>query len=83
MRLTNAGAERAFESISIYETKLGEPVLSMTELENFQFEQRDFENVVVLSIEEATQICNAMNPTPSDVKWRNLLEQRIVEANND
>lgn len=80
MRLTSTGAERVFECISIYETKLGEPVLNMTELENFQFEQQDFEGSVVLSIDEASQICAAMNPGPSDIKWRNLLEHRINEA---
>lgn len=80
MRLTSAGAKRLFDDIVVYETNFGEPVLNMTELENFKFDQRDFEDSVVLSVDEARQICAAMNPGPSDIKWRNLLEYRINEA---
>lgn len=80
MRLTRAGVEKVFDNTIVYFTNNGEPVFHMTGLAKLQFDQRDFEDSVVLSIEEASQICTAMNPTHSDIKWRNLLEKRIKEA---
>lgn len=50
------------------------------QLETFDFDPQDFTGAVVLSIEEANLILQAMNPGPKDTKWRDLLEERIEQA---
>lgn len=53
MRLTSEGAARIADEIVVHHSEHGEPVLNMTELENCQFEPSDFEDVVVLTVEQA------------------------------
>lgn len=60
MRLTSKGAARIADEIVLYETEQGEPVLNMTELENCQFEQSDFEGVVVLTKQETDRVIEAL-----------------------
>ena len=45
-----------------------------------EVKQEDFVGGVVLSIEEAEEICLAMNPSPKDCHLRDSLAERIAKA---
>lgn len=53
------------------------------DLFNADFKQDDFKDAVVLTAGEALGIRMAMNPSPEDVQWRNLLERRIEQATKE
>ena len=58
-------------------------VLAENLLDDPDFEQSDFEDAVVLTIKEAHRIRWAMNPSPEDCIWRDLLEERIEQAEKE
>lgn len=60
MRLTSKGAARIADEIVVHHSEHCEPVLNMTELENCQFEQSDFEGAVVLTKQEADRVIEAL-----------------------
>lgn len=51
-----------------------------TNIHNVELYQEDFEGIVMLTVEEATKICGAMNPVPRDCKLRDWFEKRIEMA---
>ena len=62
--------------------QLGKPIdmKDVIRVEMLEFEPDDFKNMVCLSVAEAHQIRWAMNPAPEDCIWRDLLEERIEQA---
>ena len=82
MKLSEKGLKRlldvAFDGDEFYQSNALE-----VEFEPDDFVGGCFQNGkdhVILTVEEATKICGAMNPVPRDCKLRDWFEKRIEQA---